>query len=54
MSAVAWGYQAGFVGGAYVALVVGLIAMVLGGLALARSHRTGRPADRPECERAFE
>jgi hypothetical protein len=43
----------GVVGGA-VALVLGLIATVLGWRALARSRRTGRPADRPEYERAFE
>jgi Family of unknown function (DUF6223) len=42
----------GIVGG-FVALVVGLIAMVLGGLALARSRRTGQPADRGEYERPF-
>ena len=42
----------GIVGG-FVALGVGLIAMVLGGLALARSRRTGQPADRSECERPF-
>ncbi|NGO07791.1 hypothetical protein G5C60_09005 [Streptomyces sp. HC44] len=41
----------GVVGGA-AALVLGLIAMVIGGLALARSRRTGRPAGRPEYERA--
>ncbi|MFB7116132.1 DUF6223 family protein [Streptomyces sp. NPDC056190] len=35
----------GVVGGA-MALVLGLIAAVLGRLALARSHRTARPADR--------
>ncbi|CAL9531406.1 hypothetical protein SUDANB105_04028 [Streptomyces sp. enrichment culture] len=41
----------GVIGGA-VALVLGLIAVVLGRLALARSRRTGRPADRPVHPRA--
>ena len=43
----------GVIGGA-IALVLGLVAAVLGRLALTRSRRTGRPAERPDYERAFE
>lgn len=43
----------GVLGGA-LALVLGLIAAVLSRLALVRSHRTGRPADRLDDERVFE
>jgi hypothetical protein len=43
----------GVIGGA-LALVLGLVAAVLGRLALTRSRRTGRPADHPDYERAFE
>ncbi|MFE7708356.1 DUF6223 family protein [Streptomyces sp. NPDC057486] len=42
----------GVIGGA-LALVLGLIAAVLSRLALSRSRRTGRPADRPGYERTF-
>lgn len=43
----------GVLGGA-LALVLGLTAAVLSRLALVRSRRTGRPADRPDHQRTFE
>ncbi|MEV0173125.1 DUF6223 family protein [Streptomyces sp. NPDC050803] len=43
----------GVIGGA-LAVILGVIATVLGRRALVRSRSTGRAADRPEYERAFE